>query len=132
MARAIRSTDQYKEKLMKIIPSEIIGAYVVIQGLLVSQDPVTIKIVIGILVLLTVVYLWRVEKVRDYDHIVFAAVSFLVWVYSIAPREILGEDIYNPELSSIVLVLCTLFIPLVVTPAKAEAAIADKKIENKT
>ncbi len=122
MARSIKGTDQFKERLLKLIPSEIIAAYVAIQGLLVGLSASIIWIVIATLVLLTFLYLHKVENVADMKHKLFATASFPIWVYAVAPESILGSGLYQPQLASIVLVLWTLIIPLVIqSPTKADA-----------
>ncbi|MDN2480969.1 hypothetical protein [Vibrio agarivorans] len=117
MARKIKNTDPFKERLLKLIPSEIVAAYVAIQGVMISiYSMVLVQLVIAFLTIITFLYLHRIEKVIDLKHKIFSTVSFPVWVYAVAPESILGSSIYNPQLASIVLVLWTLLIPLVVVP----------------
>ena len=124
MARSIRTSDRFKEKLLKLIPSEIVAAYVALQGLLVGQSAIVDWVVIGILTIMTFVYMGTVEGVKDLKHKVFSTISFLVWVYAVSSQEVL-RDLYNPQLGSIILILWTLLIPLVMrqsSPPTAQAA----------
>ncbi len=121
MARPIKTEDQFKEKLLKLIPSEIIAAYLCIQGLLMAQPKQVIWIVMGVMFILTFLYLRQIEQVRKIDHLLFSTFSFLIWVYGIGTEEVLG-GLYNPPLASLVLVLWTLFIPLVVKPGGGASA----------
>ena len=113
MARQLRKSDPYLEKLAKLIPGEIIAAYLVLQGLMSGMSQEIIWGVIGVLCILTPFYLLKLGGVEKVGQAIFSAFTFLVWVYRIAPEEILGP-IYNPQLAAIILVLWTLIIPLVV------------------
>lgn len=117
MAREIKNTDQFKERLLKLIPSEIIAAYVAIQGLMVSlNSEILVQLIIAFLTIITFLYLHQIEQVSNLKHKLFSTVSFPIWVYAVAPESIVGDSIYDPQLASIVLVLWTLLIPLVVVP----------------
>lgn len=113
MSRSINNKDEFKDKLLKIIPSEIVAAYLAIQGLLAGQGKIAITIVICVLFLITFLYLDKIEGVKDSMHKIFSSISFLVWVYAVAPESILGK-LYNASLASIILILWTLVIPLIV------------------
>lgn len=114
MDRVIKNTDLFKDKLYKLIPAEVIAAYIAIQGLLSGQPAVIIQIVIGVLVLLTFLHIHIILGVEDLKHKLFQTATFLVWVYAIAPIDIIGPTLHNPQVASIVLILWTLLIPLVV------------------
>ena len=116
MAREINDADQFKDRLLKLIPSEIVATYVAIQGLLINQSLIVIQIIISVLTVLTFVYLRQIEKVSSLKHAIFSTVSFLIWIYAIAPESIIGKVLFNPQLASIVLILWTLLIPLVIVP----------------
>ncbi len=123
MARSIKENDAFKEKLLKLIPSEIVAAYVAIQGFLQTVDQqLVVQIVIGVLGVITFLYLHRIEQVQDLKHKLFSTATFFVWVYAVAPEEILGEQLHNPPIGSIVLILWTLLIPLVVGQGRGGSA----------
>ena len=128
MAREIKSAadmpvppvpiNDYKDRLVKLIPSEIITAYVTLKGLIngagaAGNKSLLLWIVFGILVVLNPLYLYYVTQVRKPGQILFSSVAFVLWVMVIGgtftsvlgfPAEFIG---------SILLVLYTLFIPFV-------------------
>lgn len=129
MAREIKSAQQsngvvpndFKDRLIKLIPAEIIAAYVTISGLVIgfaSSDSNADKsnllwIIILVLTILTPVYLVKVSGVLKKRQLLFSTIGFLVWAFATASpytNEILG---FPYELiTSVVLILYTLFIPL--------------------
>ncbi len=111
MARQISSEDNYRDKLIKLIPAEIVAAYLMLQANLLDQGRTVVWIVIGVLFILTFLYLRFFGEVKKWLQLIFSSLSFLIWVYSIAPEEILGPDLHNPSLATIILVLWTLLIP---------------------
>ena len=111
MARQILAGDTYRDRLIKLIPAEIVVAYLVLQQPLITEgSEVVILVTIAVLFVLTFFYLRLLGGVKKLTQLVFSSLSFLIWVYSIAPEEIL-MDLYRPQLASIVLVLWTLLIP---------------------
>jgi hypothetical protein len=129
MAREIKSAtdiqeaplsgvNDYQDRLVKLIPSEIITAYVTIKGLIsvagvTGNKQLLLWIVFGILVILNPLYLFYVTGVKKAGQIAFSSIAFILWVMVIGgtftsiigfPAEFLG---------SILLVIYTLFIPFV-------------------
>lgn len=111
------NVNDFKDRLVKLIPSEIITAYVTIQGLIAgaaSQNGNTdmlLWIVIAVLLVLTPVYLYYIGNVRKWEQIIFTAFAFVLWVIVIGSpvKEILGFQ--SSFIGSIFLVLYTLMIP---------------------
>jgi len=122
MARSIKTDQDYKSKLLKLIPSEIIAAYMVIHGILQGQviqiGEKDITVIVGwtvffILLTLTPVYLIRIHKVKSTAQVLLTTLSFPVWVYSFGgPFQMSGW--YQPQIAACILVLWTVIIPLVV------------------
>lgn len=135
MARTIRPNQQYKDKLLKLIPSEIVAAYMVIHGILhgpvaqahtiqIGQTDLTAPvawIVFAVLFVLTPVYLARIHHVTRISQLALTTASFAVWVYTLGgPFQLAGW--YHPQIASVLLVLWTLIIPLSIrTDAPAPA-----------
>jgi hypothetical protein len=127
MAREIKSqTDKgvnaseannYKDRLLKLIPSEIIAAYITLHGLIVGIESVhklqLMWIMVGILFVLTPFYLYKVSMVTKKGQIFISSIGFLVWVFTTNPPvEKVWDDIPSAFLGSMVFVLYTLFAPL--------------------
>jgi hypothetical protein len=131
MAREVADQNPYQDKLLKLIPTEIVGAYMFLSGV-VSGGPESaaqttgnmlddnlIYIVFFALLALTPLYLWRVSNVTNVVQIIVTTISYVVWVYTLGgPFSIWG--IYSPAAGSVFLVIWTLAMPLLV-PANPQA-----------
>jgi hypothetical protein len=118
MAREIRDNQSYRDRLLKLIPSEIVAAFLVIEGMLepslTARDlPVAVSwAVFALLFVLTPVYLCQVHQVRRLPQLALTTVTFAVWVYTLGgPFKYQGW--HSATIASVVLVLWTLVIPLV-------------------
>lgn len=117
--------DGYFDKLIKYIPSEIVGAWIAIKGIIVSSSdiPVTFLWVLFIaFTSLTGVYIYKQtserRKVPATTQILISIGAFIVWAFA------LGEPFstlpfYRPIYGSILLILYNLAIPLV-NPSEAQ------------
>jgi small-conductance mechanosensitive channel len=113
-----QTPNDYKDRLVKLIPTEIITAYVTLRGLIngageQGNRQLLTWIVFGILVILNPVYLFYVTEVKKAGQIVFSSIAFVLWVMVIGGTftTVLG---YSAEyLGSILLVIYTLFVPFV-------------------
>ncbi|MFN0216194.1 MAG: hypothetical protein ACKVT2_18195, partial [Saprospiraceae bacterium] len=123
--REINQTQPYSDKLVKFIPTEIVGAYLMLAGFLgfgpgavptgpgAGEDDILIIVVFSVLLLLVPAYMWVVSSVRHIIQIVIATISFAVWVYSLGgPFEVWGLS--DPKVAAVILVLWTLIPPLFV------------------
>jgi hypothetical protein len=131
MARQINQTNTFTDKLVKLIPTEIVGAYMVLSSILgfnpTSSDASTsemtrilIVVVFFILLALTPAYLWKISGVRYRRQLVMTTVSFAVWVYTLGGPFVIWKIFYQ-EVAAIILVIWSLILPLVV-PAEKENA----------
>ena len=122
MARAIKPEQDYKSKLLKLIPTEIIAAYMVIHGIFqgqviqVGEKDLTHVVgwsVFAALLVLTPLYLVKIHSVKSKAQVILTTLSFPVWVYTIGgPFKMAGW--YQPQIASCILVVWTLIIPLVI------------------
>ena len=114
MPRRITSESTYVEKLVKLIPGEIIAAYLAILGIvqphLDYRFPVLIISII-VLLLLIPYYLRAHNRVTSWRNILITMVSFLVWVVNLGGP---FEDIpgFESWLGSILIILWTLAAPV--------------------
>ena len=123
MARSIKQDQDYKSKLLKLIPSEIIAAYMVLHGMFQGQviqvgehdltNLVCWSVFVALLVL-TPLYLVKIHNVKSMDQVAVTTLSFPVWVYTIGgPFQMIGW--YHPQIASCILVVWTLIVPLVIS-----------------
>jgi hypothetical protein len=132
MAREVNTTQPYSDKLVKLIPSEIIGAYMVLSNILgytagmqasvkpsaVTESdlkPVLLQIVFFVLLILTPVYLKKISRVNNISQLMVTTISFVIWVYTLGGPFIVW-GIYYSIIGSVVLVLWSVIIPLFVIP----------------
>jgi hypothetical protein len=124
MPREIRQDQNYLDKLLKLIPSEIVAAYLFIQNIMANQPIVfgnkdysiiALWIVLIILLIITPVYLVNVQQVFKMNQIVLSSLSLIIWAYSLGgPFEM--EGWHNPQIAAILLVLWTLIVPIFIKP----------------
>jgi hypothetical protein len=133
MAREVNTTQPYSDKLVKLIPSEIIGAYMVLSNILgytagnmqasarpypVSESdlkPILLQIVFFVLLILTPVYLKKISGVNNVTQLIVTTLSFIIWVYTLGGPFIVW-GLYYSIVGSVVLVLWSVIIPLFVSP----------------
>ncbi len=115
MARTIEQTNTYTEKLVKLIPTEWVSAYVAIKGILDSVRGPHLAYYMAILALLVLLplYLRRVLHVQAVNQIAMTMGSFVVWVFSLGGDHVGTIWWYEPYQGSIGLILWTLVIPIV-------------------
>lgn len=120
MAREIKPRQEYTGRLLKLIPSEIIAAYLFTLGPISKAGEDVSKwgglIVVIVLLAIVPLYLIFLQKVKRIGQIIIATIAFVVWVYSLpgSPFDALG--IYQPWLGSAIIALWTLVLPLVYNP----------------
>ena len=85
MSRIIDNSNEYSEKLVKLVPTEIIGAYIAIEGIVSTQPEMqSLVLTMGSITLLILVplYLWFVFDIKSISQIAVTMFSFAVWVFS--------------------------------------------------
>jgi len=118
MARQIKQENPYQSRLLKLIPSEIVAAYLAITGFIPEDYPYA-KVLLTLITLALLVmipfYLNKFQGVRGPFQIAFTSLSFVIWVYSLGgPFKYWG--IYEAVIGSSFLVLWTLLIPFFIKP----------------
>jgi len=128
MTRTVNRADDYLSRVLKHIPSEIVMAYVAIEGVLrTSYNPnvwaqrqtlsTLLWIVTAVLTVLTPFYLWRVMRVRGGTQLFISTLSVPVWLFALGgPFALL--DWYEPAFGAIVLPLYTLVVPILSRSAR--------------
>lgn len=135
MPRELNQTQPFQDRLVKLIPTEIVAAYMLLTGLLgfapvtadapkadgaPGMDGTLVVVVFVALLALTPFYLWRVNKVSNAPQIGVTTASFAVWVYSLGGPFVVWK-IYDPRIAAVALVLWCL-MAATLTPAKPDAA----------
>lgn len=111
--------DDYKMKVIKYIPTEIVAAYVMLEGIIKAstQAPTgAYWMVFIILLVLTPIYVWRITEQADqkpaWDQIIVSFFSFIIWVMAIGgPFATLSW--YQPIYPALLLPIFTLIVPLI-------------------
>lgn len=87
MPRAISNpTDDYNKRLLKTIPSEVLGAYLAANGLLISMaNPPgwVLWVVFVICLAATPFWLYLYQDVRSVMQIVLSSVAFIIWAMTV-------------------------------------------------
>jgi uncharacterized membrane protein len=89
MSRQINSGDNYRERLLKLIPSELPGTYMAANAALTSMDPSTRStvlswVVFGICLAVTPLWLWFGQGFRKVLQIVLTGIAFVIWVMTMS------------------------------------------------
>jgi hypothetical protein len=128
MTRTVNRADTYMSRVLKYIPSEIVMAYISIDGMLRTcynsnlwaDRQMLLKllwIVSAILTVLTPLWLWRVMRVRRLSQLFISTISVPVWLFALGgPFSLL--DWYRPALGAIALPLYTLVLPIISRSAR--------------
>ena len=111
-----QDVNSFKDRLVKLIPSEIITAYVTIQGLIsgyvgAGNKETLMWIVFGALFVLTPVYLYFITDVRKWGQIIFTSIAFVIWVIAVGSPITTILDFPSVFIGSVLLVIYTLLIP---------------------
>ncbi len=113
MARAITKENDYRTKLLKLIPAEIVAAYLSIDNIIPEGGNRAWLLTGASLVLLMVLpfYLRVILKVVSFGQIAATMVTFIIWVYSLGGP--FNEwDYFNKPLAAVILILWTAILPL--------------------
>ena len=119
--------DNYFEKLMKYIPSEIVGAWIAIQGIFANSDREVkavnssqntfLWIILAFLSILTFFYIRKQtseeNKKTAIKQIIISVIAFLIWAYAIGGQPFLSLEFYDSRYGAVLMILYTLTIPLV-------------------
>ena len=114
-----QTPDDYKTRLLKYIPAEVIALYLTLDGLLrpTAAHPIAATkmfiywLVFAFGLVVTPLYLWRVQNVRKTAQLGISTVAFVVWVYALGgPFQVMSN--YDPLYGSILLPTYTFLIAI--------------------
>ncbi len=123
MVRAIKTTDDYMSQVLKHIPTEIVMAYVAIDGVLRTTYRIGVPheremllkllwIVAAALTVITPFWLWRVMRVKRFEQLFISTLSVPVWLFALG-GPFAFQSWYKPALGAVVLPLYTLIVPII-------------------
>ncbi|MFC4818503.1 hypothetical protein [Flavobacterium sp. GCM10023249] len=115
----VKAPNDYKERLLKLIPTEIVTAYITIAGIIegfkIKNDETILWTVILVLVFITPLYLYKLFNVVKKGQLFFSTIGFFIWALA-THSPIKPEDTANElpvaSLASIALIIYTLCIPI--------------------
>lgn len=115
-ARAVpEAADGYSDKLLKLIPGEVIGVYLsmvmILNGSSVDVADALPWLVFGFGVLATYFYLRVTLKVTDMRQLLVTVGAFCVWAYSMGKPPFVEEGLYNDTYAGLLLVAYTFVAP---------------------
>jgi len=108
--------DDYKERILKFIPAEVVTLYLFLYGLAkASEDLIQFEVISWVLfavgIIGTILYLWRIGKV-DWLQILISTIAFVVWVFALG-GPFLQLPWYNSVYGALLLPIYTFFIPII-------------------
>jgi hypothetical protein len=109
--------DSYVDRLLKYVPAESVALYLTLQGIVISgaEGPSLNSWLWGILgigLIGTPIYLWRIVKVGKIAQLLVSTAAFCVWVFALGGA-FASLSWYEPFIGSLVLVVFTFFVPLI-------------------
>lgn len=119
----ITQDSDYSDKLLKLIPGEVVAAYITIDGIIppTVASAKWVSLAVAVVLLFAIpLYLTKTLEVENTTQVVFTMLSFLIWLYSLGgPFKLwaaaTGVPFHVPFIGSILLILWTLLIPFAVT-----------------
>lgn len=112
--------DEYKDKLIKYIPADIVAGWTAVTGLIASADAgsqgglMWIVFVVGLVI--TPLWIWRVTSEPNtkpaVTQIVISTLAFIVWVFALG-GPFTGLSWYDPLYGSLLLIGFTFVVPII-------------------
>lgn len=106
----------YLSRLIKLIPGEVVGLYLVGSGLIPKNQPISLAIWTFIcllaVVVVTVYGTTDPEKHEppDWIHVLISSVSFVIWVYTLGGA-FAAYNLEVPYIGSLAVLVWTFFVP---------------------
>ena len=111
MARQIKTDEKYLGRLLKLIPSEMVAAYLAVQGIVPEENQKWGLLIVSLfLFIITPFYMRKVQQVKQNSQVFISSLSFIVWVYSLG-GPFIYFNIHEPWIASVLLLLWTTFLP---------------------
>lgn len=121
MPRKVKSTDAYMNSVLKLIPSEVVAAYVAIQAVLIGQDveEMIFWLIAALFVIITPIWLFTYTDIpqdgitlQEIRQLVASTVAMGVWIFSLG-GPLTFSDWYQENAEWAVLVILMLWTLLI-------------------
>ena len=107
----------YLDRLLKMIPAEVVGLYLVGNGFIPKDQPI-VQVVWAVVCLVGVILLRAYgttdpdnNKPPDWTHVAISSIAFVIWVYTLGgPFVAIGW--YIPYIGSLLVLAWTFFVPI--------------------
>jgi hypothetical protein len=114
----------YLEKLLKMIPAEVVGLYMIGNGLIPKGNNVALVIwsvvcLIGVFVVRGYGTADKAEGKRaDWTMVIISAIAFVIWLYNLGGPFAAYPGVHQPYIGSLLVLVWTFFIPYIYKGAK--------------
>jgi hypothetical protein len=112
----VPTPDDYPARLLKYIPAEIIALFVTVNSLIISVKPPSVEIynwvIFFALLIVNLIYLWRMMNVNKVSQLAISTVSFAVWVYATGAGPFSELYIKQPLIATLVMIFVVFIIPM--------------------
>jgi hypothetical protein len=108
--------DDYTDRLLKLVPAEVVALWVTVSGIIASASKVPAWlpwIVFALMLVLTPFYLRRVAKVTKLRQVALSTIAFVVWIFSLGVVPFGDLSWYMPLYGAILLPIYTFAVPIV-------------------
>ncbi|BAZ39552.1 hypothetical protein NIES4101_55060 [Calothrix sp. NIES-4101] len=119
-AKTSVTVDNYFQKIMKYIPSEIIGGWIAIQGIaknITTQNTTFLWVILVFLTILTFFYInnqtSEANKPPAIKQTLISVGAFIIWTIAIGGEPFESLSFYNSGYGVILMILYTLTIPII-------------------
>jgi hypothetical protein len=110
------TTDEYVDRIIKLIPGEVVALYITLAGILAASSQnsgILFWLIFVICLAGTPLYLKKISKVNNHVQIAVSTVAFIVWVFALGgPFATMAW--YQPIYGALLLPIFTFFIPMVI------------------
>lgn len=110
--------DFYLDRLMKMIPAECVGLYLVGSGIIpagkfAGLTSWALLCLIGVVVLRIYGTADRPAALKpDWVHVAISAIAFVIWVYTLGGPFVALPGVYVPFVGSLLVLAWTFFVPI--------------------
>lgn len=124
--------ENYQSLVLKLIPTEVVAAYIFISGLIPFENSgsgdnkykILQWIIFGLLFIINPLYLRFASSVTNKKQIIVCTIGFAVWAFSLGnPFMTIGGNLdFSRLIGSIVLALYTLIVPMFLKETKMQSS----------